>query len=171
MSTKDVTCRSRNLALNLGAENLDNPRKTRGQAHHQKMCRLPKTTRWPLWPKDGTTTRKKSYALTTVFRHRYRLCWAPYVKERTIVKKMYVCVFTCASSRMVHLELTNSLTTDEFLQSLSRMTNRRGLCHTVWSDNAKTFKAASNEIKKLYSKRETQSQSMWDTLDQNRIES
>ena len=94
-----------------------------------------------------------------------------YVKERTIVKKSYVCLFTCASSRMVHLELTNSLTTDEFPQAFSRMTSRRGLCHTVWSDNAKTFKAASNEIQKLYSKRETQSQSMGNTLAQNRIES
>ena len=80
-----------------------------------------------------------------------------YVKERTIVKKTFVCLFTCASSRMVHLELTNSLTTDEFLQAFSRMTSRRGLCRTVWSDNAKTFKAASNEIQKLYSERETQS--------------
>ncbi|XP_044166852.1 uncharacterized protein LOC122950905 [Acropora millepora] len=94
-----------------------------------------------------------------------------YVKERTIVKKSYVCLFTCASSRMVHLELTNSLTTDEFLQAFSRMTSRRGLCHTVWADNAKAFKAASNEIQRLYSKCETQSQSIGDTLDQNRIES
>ena len=54
-----------------------------------------------------------------------------YVKERTIVKKTYVCLFTCALSRMVHLELTNSLTTDEFLQAFSRMTSRRGLCGTV----------------------------------------
>ena len=30
----DVTCQSRNLE----AENLDNPRKTQSQAHHQKMC-------------------------------------------------------------------------------------------------------------------------------------
>ena len=87
------------------------------------------------------------------------------------MKKSYVCLFTCASSRMVHLELTNSLTTDQFLQAFSRMTSRRGLCHTVWSDNAKTFKAASNEIQKLYSKREKQSLSMGNTLDQNRIES
>ena len=55
-----------------------------------------------------------------------------HVKEGSSVKKAYVCVFTCASSRMVHLELTNGLTTDEFLQAFSRMTNRRGLCHTVW---------------------------------------
>ena len=87
------------------------------------------------------------------------------------MKKRYVRVFTCASSRMVHLELTNNLTTDEFLQALSCMTSRRGLCRTVWPDNAKTFKAASNEMQKLYSKRETQSQSMWDRLNQNRIQS
>ena len=54
-----------------------------------------------------------------------------YVKEGSSVKKAYVCVFTCASSRMVHLELTNGLTTDEFLQAFSRMTNRRGLSYSV----------------------------------------
>ncbi|XP_078371406.1 uncharacterized protein LOC144655058 [Oculina patagonica] len=94
-----------------------------------------------------------------------------YVKEESSVKKAYICVFTCASSRMVHLELTNSLTTDEFLQAFSRMTNCRGLCDTVWSDNAKTFVAASNEIKKLYANHKTQTQSMWDAMDLDRIKS
>ena len=94
-----------------------------------------------------------------------------YVKDGSSVKKAYVCVFTCASSRMVHLELTNGLTTDEFLQAFSRMTNRRGLCRTVWSDNAKAFKAASREIKKLYDQPKSQSQSLWDTLNQDRIKS
>ena len=73
-----------------------------------------------------------------------------YVKEGSNTKKSYVCIFTCASSRMVHLELTNNLTTNEFLQAFTRMTSRRGLCATIWSDNAKTFKAASDEVKKLY---------------------
>ena len=85
-----------------------------------------------------------------------------YVKDGTIVKKTYVCLFTCASSRMVQLELTNSLTTDEFLWAFSHMTSCRGLCPTVWSDNAKAFQAASNEIQKLYSKGERKSQSMSD---------
>ena len=71
---------------------------------------------------------------------------------------------------MIHLELTHSLTTDEFLRAFSRMTSRRGLCHTVWSDNAKTFKAASKEIQKLYDP-STQSRTVWDTLDRNRINS
>ena len=59
-----------------------------------------------------------------------------YVKEGSTIQKVYVCLFTCASSRMIHLELTHSLTTDEFLQAFSRMKSRRGLCHTVWCDNA-----------------------------------
>ena len=54
-----------------------------------------------------------------------------YVKEGSTIQKVYVCLFTCASSRMIHLELTHSLTTDELLQAFSRMTSRRGLCHTV----------------------------------------
>ncbi|XP_068756894.1 uncharacterized protein [Montipora capricornis] len=94
-----------------------------------------------------------------------------YVKEGLNIKKAYVCIFTCASSRMVHLELTHSLTTDEFLQAFSRMTSRRGLCHTVWSDNAQTFKAASREIQKLYDEPTTESQRMWSTLDQDQIKS
>ena len=83
-----------------------------------------------------------------------------YVKEGVNIKKAYVCIFTCVSSRMVHLELTHSLTTDEFLQAFSRTTSRRGLCHTVWSDNAQTFKAASREIQKLYDEPTTESQRM-----------
>ena len=93
-----------------------------------------------------------------------------YVKEGSTIQKVYVCLFTCASSRMIHLELTHSLTTDEFLQAFSRMTSRRGLCHTVWSDNAKTFRAASKEIQKLYDP-SIQSRTVWDTLDRNRVNS
>ena len=89
-----------------------------------------------------------------------------YVKKDLNIKKAYVCIFTCASSRMVHLELTHSLTTDEFLQPFSRMTSRRGLCHTVWSDNAQT-----REIQKLYDEPTTESQRMWSTLDQDQIKS
>jgi len=72
---------------------------------------------------------------------------------------------------MGHLELTNGQTTDEFLQAFSRMTNRSGLCHTMCSNNAKTFKAASKENKRLYDQPKSQSQSLWDTLDQDRIKS
>jgi hypothetical protein len=61
--------------------------------------------------------------------------------------KAYICLFTCATSRMIHLELCTALTTYEFLNAFRRMTNRRGLCHTIISDNALTFKAADHILK------------------------
>ena len=45
--------------------------------------------------------------------------------ERT--EKSYVCLYTCAAKRAVHLELLRNLSTDTFLQSFRRFTARRGL--------------------------------------------
>ena len=68
---------------------------------------------------------------------------------------------------MVHLELTKILTTDEFLQAFDRVVSRRGVCGTVWSDNAKAFKAESKKIKHLYDR----SQTVRDILDEKPISS
>ncbi|XP_048587639.1 uncharacterized protein LOC125570241 [Nematostella vectensis] len=67
-------------------------------------------------------------------------------------EKAYVCIVTFAASRMEHLGLTNDMSTDEFLQVLSRMVNRRGVCDTVWSDNAKSFQAADRELEIMFGK-------------------
>ena len=135
------------------------------------MCAFPETASRTLHTEDGSLPEER-VSTSLPFVHIGTDFAGPlYVKEGSSVKEEYVCVFTCASSCMVHLELTNGVTTDEFLQAFSRMTNRRGLCHTVWSDNAKTFKAASREIKKLHDQPKSQSQSLWDTLDQDRIKS
>ena len=63
--------------------------------------------------------------------------------------KSYICLFTCASTRAVHLELTESLDTESFLRAFRRFTARRGLPKLILSDNAKTFKSASIEIRKI----------------------
>ena len=63
--------------------------------------------------------------------------------------KSYVCLFTCASTRAVHLELQKSLSADMFLQAFRRFTSRRGTPRKLISDNAKTFKAAAKEISKI----------------------
>ena len=54
-----------------------------------------------------------------------------YVKDSSGITKAYVCIFTCASSQMVHLELTKILTTDKFLQAFDRVVSRRGVCGTT----------------------------------------
>ncbi len=63
--------------------------------------------------------------------------------------KVYVLLFTCASTRGVHLELTPSLNVSSFLQAFRRFASRRGLPSLLMSDNAKTFKAACKEIRRL----------------------
>ena len=63
--------------------------------------------------------------------------------------KSYICLFTCASTRAVHLELVEALGVNEFIRCFRRFSARRGLPSTLISDNAKTFKAMSKEVKNL----------------------
>ena len=65
--------------------------------------------------------------------------------------KAYVCLFTCASARAVHLELTKRLSSEAFILAFRRFTSRSGLPVTLLSDNASTFKSASKDIVKMSS--------------------
>ena len=59
----------------------------------------------------------------------------------TTMNKAYICLFTCATSRAVHLELVPNLEADVFLRCLRRFFSRRGRPNLLIDDNAKTFKA------------------------------
>lgn len=63
--------------------------------------------------------------------------------------KCYIALFTCASSRALHLELVSSITAEDFLLSFRRFVARRGLPRVVYSDNARTFKKASVDVKRV----------------------
>eukprot|EP00794_Sanderia_malayensis_P015494 gene15494-biopygen11958 len=73
----------------------------------------------------------------------------PLIVENKGEMKCYVCLFTCAATRAVHLELVESLDVEAFIRAFRRFTSRRGLPHLMISDNAKTYKAAAKEIRKL----------------------
>uniref|UniRef100_A0A1B0CP41 Integrase catalytic domain-containing protein n=1 Tax=Lutzomyia longipalpis TaxID=7200 RepID=A0A1B0CP41_LUTLO len=64
--------------------------------------------------------------------------------------KAYIAVFVCMSTKMVHLELVSSLTTDAFIATLRRFIGRRGLPSHVYSDNGKTFVGADNDLRKAF---------------------
>ena len=76
--------------------------------------------------------------------------------EENTTSKVYVCLYTCAATRAVHLELTRTLSTQEFLLSFRRFVNRRGLPSVLTSDNATTFKSASREIQRICRSKEVQ---------------
>jgi hypothetical protein len=50
-----------------------------------------------------------------------------FVKVGNTLKKCYIDLFTCATTRAVHLELCLDLSTDKLLLTLQRFTGRRGL--------------------------------------------
>ena len=60
-------------------------------------------------------------------------------KPKSITTKAYVCIFICEDTRAVHLELLNSMTTEDFLQAFRRMANRWGIANVIHSDNQTTF--------------------------------
>lgn len=64
-------------------------------------------------------------------------------------EKAWICLFTCAVYRAVHLELTTSLSTSSFLQALRRFVARRGRPNTVYSDNGTNFLGAANAFATL----------------------
>ena len=51
------------------------------------------------------------------------------IKERRSELKHYGALFTCFSSRTVHIEVTNSLDVDSFILVLRRFMARRGTVH------------------------------------------
>jgi len=46
-----------------------------------------------------------------------------------------LCLFTCATTRGVHLEIVTDLTTDTFLLALRRFASRKSLPRVIVSDN------------------------------------
>ena len=75
---------------------------------------------------------------------------ALYIRTTNGEDKVYVCLFTCASTRAVHLEVVTDLSEETFLQAFHRFSGRKSLPRLVVSDNASTFMAASDDLKALF---------------------
>ena len=69
---------------------------------------------------------------------------------RRVTAKRFACIFTCMSTRAIHLEMVASSDAESFLQAFSRMVARRGRPATVTSDNGTNFKRAERELVDLY---------------------
>ena len=65
--------------------------------------------------------------------------------------KAYICLITCASSRAVHLEVTQTLSVPSFMRAFKRFVARRSTPTVIFSDNGRTFKGASEEVKEFVS--------------------
>ena len=71
------------------------------------------------------------------------------VKDVKKEHKAYICLFTCASTRAVHLELLHDLSEESFMNCFRRFCSRKSTPSIMISDNGSTFQAASVSIKQL----------------------
>ena len=75
-------------------------------------------------------------------------CFGPaLVKNGRKETKRYGLLFTCLSSRAVHLEMLDDLTADAFINGLRCLIAIRGPVQKLFSDQGTNFVGASNELK------------------------
>ena len=77
--------------------------------------------------------------------------FGPFVtKEGCKELKRYGALFTCLSSRAIHIETVASLNTDSFILCLRRFIGHRGNIRPLRSDNGSNFVGASSKFKKAF---------------------
>ena len=62
-------------------------------------------------------------------------------------EKRWGVLFTCLSTRAIHLELASSLTASSAIMALQRLAARRGSPSVLYSDNGTNFRGACQELK------------------------
>ena len=72
-------------------------------------------------------------------------------RGRSIVKR-YGCVFTCLTIRAIHIEITETLNTDSFINALRRFMARRGNPSLIRTDNGRNFVGSEKELKEMIQK-------------------
>ena len=111
-------------------------RKTRSDVQNQKMADLP--------PDRLQDSPPFTYCGVDCFGP-----WHVKVGRKDI--KRYGVLFTCMTSRAIHLEVAHSLEADSFINALRRFICRRGPVRQIRSDQGTNFIGASNELKKALS--------------------
>ncbi|XP_062710822.1 uncharacterized protein LOC134288907 [Aedes albopictus] len=66
------------------------------------------------------------------------------VKQGRSLVKRWVALFTCLTTRAVHLEIVYSLSTQSCVMAIRRFVARRGFPSDLYSDNGTCFRGASN---------------------------
>ena len=73
--------------------------------------------------------------------------------------KVYICLFVCATTRAVHLEVVEDLTTSKFILCLRRLAATKGMPKLILSDNHRTFIAGETflriTIERLWQEKQT----------------
>ena len=81
-----------------------------------------------------------------------------FVKEGRKQLKGYGVLFTCLCCRSIHLEVSNTLSTDSFINAYGRFIGRRGQVRQLRSDQGTNFVGAMSELQQALSELNQQQQ-------------
>ena len=97
---------------------------------HRKLRENPRVQRMADLPFDRVTPGKPPFSFVGVD------CFGPFVvkRGRTQIKR-YVCLFTCLTTRAVHIKMLENLEADSFINGFVRFCTRRGVSEKIRSDN------------------------------------
>lgn len=71
-------------------------------------------------------------------------------EDQQILKKCWIALITCLTTRAVHLEIIRGLSTMEFLNAFRRFISSKGTPSTIISDNATQFGLAAKTISEIW---------------------
>lgn len=93
-------------------------------------------------PADRVCVAKAPFTCTGVD------CFGPFdVKQGRKRVKRWGCLFTCLTSRAIHLEILDGLDADSFLNAITRFSARRGVPERIRSDNGTNMVRADKELR------------------------
>lgn len=93
-------------------------------------------------PADRTTPEEPPFSFTGVD------CFGPFEVRRGRTRaKRYGVIFTCLTTRAIHIEVANSLDTESFVNALRRFIARRGQPKEMRSDNGGNFVKGEKELR------------------------
>ena len=69
-----------------------------------------------------------------------------YVSTRRSSEKLWCFLFTCMTTRAVHIEIVSSMDTSSCVMGIERFIARRGTPSVIWSDNGTNFVGAEKEL-------------------------
>ena len=75
-----------------------------------------------------------------------------YVTVRRTTEKRWGFLFTCLTTRAVHVEIVTSMDTSSCVMGVERFVSRRGTPAMIWSDNGSNFIGAEKELRESIEK-------------------
>ncbi|CAK1602561.1 unnamed protein product [Parnassius mnemosyne] len=95
----------------------------------------------------------------------------PYRGKGIKSRKAYICLFTCLTTRAVHIELASDLSTACFLAAMKRFLARRGSVQCFYTDNGTNFIGARSYLRDLYAFLKNEYKPVWEKqLAESRIQ-